>query len=53
MVKIGEVDILNDIRDHVILIKLMDIAGNLNHAIIITGRWINDSNHRRALSLMK
>ena len=31
----------------------MENAENVNQAVVITGRWIYDSNHRRALALMK
>ena len=46
-------DILNDISDHMTLVKLIDTAINVNHAVSIIGCWIYDSNHKRALPLIK
>ena len=40
--KIGELDILNDISEHVILFQLMDNSGNANQTIRITACWIYD-----------
>ena len=40
----GEFDILNDIIDRVELVKLIDTAVNVNHAISIAGCWMSDSN---------
>ena len=42
--KTGEFDILNDIIDRVELVKLIDTAVNVNHAISIAGCWMSDSN---------
>ena len=44
-------DILNDISECVTLVQLMDSLGNVNHAIIIVGYWIFDSNYKKALFL--
>ena len=49
----GTFDILNDISDHMTLVKLIDTAINVNHAVSIIGCWIYDSNHKRALPLIK
>ena len=42
-------DILNDIRDNVTLVQLMDSIGNVNRATL--GHWIFDSNYKKALYL--
>ena len=42
--KKGAFNILNDIRENVTLVKLMDTVGNVNHAISIVRSWIFDSN---------
>ena len=34
-------DILNDIREDVTLVQLMDSLGNVNHAVIIVRHWRN------------
>ena len=44
-------DILNYIVENVTLVQLMDSLGNMNHAIIIVGHWIFDSNYKKALFL--
>ena len=41
--------ILNEISKNVTLAKLMDILGNVNHAISIVGYWIFGSNYEKAL----
>ena len=38
----GTFDILNNIRDHVSLVKLMDSLGNVNYAVIVVGEWVFD-----------
>ena len=43
----------NDISDHVTLVQLIDTSGNFNHAVIIIGCWIYDSNYKRALPSIK
>ena len=53
MKKIGKFDILNNIRDHVTLVQLIDTAGNINHDIIIIGCWMYDSNYKRALYMIE
>ena len=42
-------DILNEIIEHVTLVKLMDSLGNVNHAISAVGYWIFDSNYKKSL----
>ena len=49
--KNDDFDILNDISEDVTLVQLMDSLGNLNHAIIIVGYWIFDSNYNKSLCL--
>ena len=49
----GAFDILNDISENVTLVQLMDTPGNVNHAIIILGYWISDSNQEQALFLTR
>ena len=46
----GDFDILNDISEKVTLVQLMDTLGNMNHAIIIKGYWIFDSNYKKELN---
>ena len=41
----GSFDILNDISEHVSLVKLMNRIGNVNHAVIIVVKLIFDSNY--------
>ena len=33
------------------MVQLMDVVGNVNHAVIIVGYRIFDSNHKKALPL--
>ena len=42
--------IFNDISENVTLVQLMDTAGNVNHTVSITGRWIYDSNFQKRTS---
>ena len=35
---------INDIRDHVMLVQMIDTYGNVNNAVDITGCWIYDYN---------
>ena len=49
----GEFYIFNGISDHVALVQLIDNAGNVNKAVIISGCWIYDYNYRRELNLIK
>ena len=35
------------------LVQLIEISGNVNHAVSITECWIYDSNYKRALTLIK
>ena len=51
--KNDDFDILNDISENVTLVQFMDSLGNVNHAIIIVGHWISDSNYKKALCLTK
>ena len=46
-------DVLNDISQIFTLVQLIESLGNLNHAIIIVGHWVFDSNYRKALFLLK
>ena len=43
--------ILYDISENVTLVPLMDSLVNVNHAIIVVGSWIFDSNYEKALVL--
>ena len=52
-VKKGTFDILNEISENVILVQLMDYLGNVNHAIIIVGYWIFNSNYKKELHLIR
>ena len=49
--KKGSYDILKYISENVTLVKLMDSLGNMNHAIIVVGYWIFDSNYKISLLL--
>ena len=49
--KMGEYEILEDISANVTLVQLMDLLGNVNHAISVVGSWIFDSNYEIALVL--
>ena len=49
--KLVTFDILNNISDHVTLVKLMDSLGNINHAVSVVGKFIFDSNYEKALPL--
>ena len=44
---------MNDIGEHVTLVQLIYIAGNVNHVVSIIRCWIYDSNYKRALPLIK
>ena len=44
-------DILNDMSETVPLVQLMELLGNVNHAISIVGYCIFDSNYKKALCL--
>ena len=44
---------MNDISDYVSLVQPVDTAGNVNHAVIIIGYWMYDSNYKTALPLIK
>ena len=43
----GNFDMINYISEHVTLVKLMGKPGNMNHAVIINGNWIFDSNDEK------
>ena len=49
----GDYKILEDISAKFTLVQLMDLIGNVNHAISVVGNWIFDSNYERALILNK
>ena len=51
--KMGDYKILEDIRENVTLVQLMDSLVNVNHAINVVGSWIFDLNYERALVLNK
>ena len=51
--KKGAFDILNDISEIFTLVQLMDTLGNANHAFIIVGNWIFDSNYEKLLPLTR
>ena len=42
---------LNNIREHVTLVQLVDSLGNINHAINVVGCCILDSNYENSLVL--
>ena len=48
---IGSYNILTDKHEHDTLVHLMDYLVNVNHAIIVVGYWIFDSNYEKALVL--
>ena len=43
--------ILEDISAKFTLVQLMDLIGNVNHAISVVGNWIFDSDYEIALVL--
>ena len=45
----GYFDILNNISEHVTLVKLMDSIGNMNRSIGVVVYWIFDSNYEKSL----
>ena len=47
----GSYDNMTDISQHVTLFQLMNILGNVNHAISVVEYWIFDSNYEKALLL--
>ena len=49
----GDYEILENISANVTLVQLIDLLGNVNHAISVVGNWIFDSNYERALVLNK
>ena len=40
----------NNIRYHLTLVQIINIAGNVNHAVSINGCWIYDSNLQKSTS---
>ena len=44
---------LTDIIEHVTLVNLINSLGNVNHAIIVVGYWIFDSNYERELVMSR
>ena len=51
MEETGTFDILNNISEYVTLVKLMYSVGNVNHSVIVVGKWLFDSNYEKALPL--
>ena len=49
----GSFDILNNISEHVTLVQLMYIVGNVNHGVSIYGNWIFYTNDEKSLSLAR
>ena len=49
--KKGLYKILEDISEYVTLVQLIDLLGNVNHAISVVGYWIFDSNYEKPLFL--
>ena len=49
--KMREYKILEDISEHVTLVKLMYSLVNVNHAISVVGNWTFDSNYEKSLVL--
>ena len=45
----GSYDIINDFRENITLVKLMEKIGNMNHAVRIVGKRIFDSNYKKDL----
>ena len=44
----GSYDIMTEISEYVTLFHLMDSLGNVNHAIIVIGYWIFESNYEKS-----
>ena len=44
-------DIINNIREYVTMVQLMESLGNVNHDISIVGYWIFESNYKESLCL--
>ena len=42
---------MTNICENVALVQLMDSLGNVNHAIIVVGYWIFESNYKKELVL--
>ena len=51
MEKQGSFDILHEISENITLLQLMDSVGTVNHAVIIVGYWIFESNYKKELPL--
>ena len=49
----GSYDIMTDISEHVTFFQLMNVLGNVNHAISVVGYWIFDSNYEKILVINK
>ena len=49
----GSFDILNDISEHIMLVKFTEEVGNVNHAVSIYVNWVFYSKNDRALPLEK
>ena len=47
----GDYKILEDISENFTLVQLMDLLGNVNHAISVSVNWIFESNYERSLVL--
>ena len=50
--KMGEYKILEDMCENVTLFQLMDLLGNVSHAISVVGKWIFDSSCEKHLSVI-
>ena len=48
-----EFDILNHISDYVTFVKLVNTAGNVNHAVSIYTFWVYNSNYKISLPFIK
>ena len=44
-------DVINDISENVTLVQLVQRFGNVNHSVSMVGKWIFDSNYKKALPL--
>ena len=43
--------ILNNVSEHVTFVQLMDSLGNVNHAVIVVGKWTFYSKKEKAFPL--
>ena len=49
--KKGNFEILHDISENFTLVQLMEIFGNVNHAVSIVSYWIFNCNYKKAFLL--